>query len=66
MSRDFQMVHVRARDRVGERAWSEMTPHDQTEAIYRELRAFDAERIQDPLDANAAKPGDQRKVGTEA
>jgi hypothetical protein len=45
MSQDFYMAHERARSRVGDHAWSAMSQHDRATAIYKELRALDAERI---------------------
>jgi hypothetical protein len=43
MPDDFQVACKRAQDRVGERTWWQMTSHEQAEAIYREMRAMDAE-----------------------
>ena len=45
MSEDFQIAFERARKRVGCNAWKTIRPQDRTAAIYRELRALDAERL---------------------
>lgn len=44
MPTDFQVAYERARRRFEEAVWLRLTPHEQTEAIYAELRALDAER----------------------
>ena len=42
---DFQIAARRARERVGEPIWTTMSSHEQTIAIYEELRALDLERV---------------------
>jgi hypothetical protein len=41
---DFQIAFERARGVVGEDLWMSLSPHEQTSASYRELRALDTER----------------------
>jgi len=41
----FRTIYHRAVAAVGEAAWSRLTIHDQTEAIYTEFRAMDAEQF---------------------
>jgi hypothetical protein len=43
---DFQAAYERARKRFGEEAWQQLSTHDQSDAIYEELRALDAERVE--------------------
>jgi hypothetical protein len=45
MSDNFQIIVERARERVGEKAWEGMSVHERADAIYREMRAMDAEKI---------------------
>ena len=47
---DFQVAAERARQRVGNRVWDQMTTHEKAEAIYREMRALDAEHSKQPRD----------------
>jgi hypothetical protein len=44
MSDDFQIAAERARKRIGERIWNQLSIHDRATAIYEELRDLDAER----------------------
>jgi len=44
MPDDFQIAAQLARERVGELTWKTMSAHQQTIAIYEELRALDLER----------------------
>ena len=50
MPDDFQIAAERARQRLGEAAWNQMTTHERAGAIYAELRALDAEQSKPPLD----------------
>ena len=50
MSDDFQEAAKRAQARVGHLVWVTFSLHEQAEAIYKEWRAMDAERL-----AEAAK-----------
>jgi hypothetical protein len=56
MSDDFQIAYERARERVGEDIWLRMSSRDQVDAIYRELRALDAERAATPPGESGDKP----------
>jgi hypothetical protein len=44
--RTFQEAYARARGSYNNIDWQTLSPHQLTEAIYRELRAIDAERNQ--------------------
>ncbi len=60
----FQEAYARARSRISEEAWLALHPRQVTEAIYREIREIDAERvaaIQRDLAARAKSqaPGDR-------
>jgi hypothetical protein len=41
----FQESYRRAAERAGDRTWINMTPRQQNELIFREMRALDAERL---------------------
>jgi hypothetical protein len=45
MQSDFQVAVERARSRVGEDFWDDMSLNLQSRAIYEELHALDAERV---------------------
>jgi hypothetical protein len=55
MSDTFQMAYRRARQKIGEAAWPLLSNDQQAEAVAKELRALEAERL--------AKPGDDAKGG---
>jgi hypothetical protein len=42
---DIQIAYERARRLFGAMIWKLLTSHEQADAIYKELRALDAERI---------------------
>jgi hypothetical protein len=42
---DVRIAAERARQKVGESLWKVLSTREQTDAIYRELRIVDAERI---------------------
>ena len=44
-SEDFLAVYHRAVARAGEAQWPILSIHDQSDAIYREFRKFDAEQF---------------------
>jgi hypothetical protein len=46
--RTFQEAYDRAQSSYNNNDWQALSPHQVTEAIYRELRAIDAERNQNP------------------
>ena len=41
----FQESYRRAAENTGEHAWNTMTPGQQNELIFREMRVLDAERL---------------------
>jgi hypothetical protein len=43
----FQDAYARVRGRYSEQAWISLTPRQITDAIYREIRLIDAERLHD-------------------
>jgi hypothetical protein len=50
MSDNFQTAYRRARLKIGEAAWPLLSNDQQAEAISRELRAMEAERLIRPED----------------
>jgi hypothetical protein len=44
--RTFREAYARARSSYNNNDWQALSPHQVTEAIYRELRAIDAEKNQ--------------------
>jgi hypothetical protein len=59
ISSDVEIAVDRARRLAGQTVWELLTTHEQTEAIYRELRGLDAERVAErlarPRDLNGAR-----------
>ena len=49
----FREAYARAQSSYNNNDWQALSPHQVTEAIYRELRAIDAERNQNPRRALA-------------
>jgi hypothetical protein len=49
--RTFREAYARAQSSYNNNDWQALSPHQVTEAIYRELRAIDAERNQNPRSA---------------
>ena len=45
MLAEFQTIYEHARTRVGEEVWPRLTAHEQTQAVYEELRAQDAKHV---------------------
>jgi len=62
MDNDVAIAVERARRRAGETFWRLLSMHEQTVAIYRELRALDAERVA----GQTANSGDLNGANTEA
>src|SRR5258708_28561241 len=56
MPDDLETVYERGRTRVGEGAWPRLSAHEQTVAIYQELRALDAGRADVPDPPIPKKP----------
>src|SRR5271157_1836109 len=55
MPDDLQTVYERARARVGEEVWPRLSAHEQTNAVYRELRAWD-KRLTERSDSGSSRP----------
>jgi hypothetical protein len=55
MSDYFRTAYARARDKVGEAAWSRLSNREQAEAVTRELEAIAAERGEKPEDDTGDK-----------
>lgn len=56
----FQEAYARARSRFSEDAWLALNPRQITDAIYKEIRDIDAERVAAAGAANAAKASSDR------
>lgn len=57
----FQEAYARARNRFTEDAWLALHPRQITDAIYREIRQIDAERVaalggKEAVDAGSGRP----------
>lgn len=50
MSDNFETAYKRARQKIGEEAWSLLSDREQEEAVTEELRALEAERSGKPAD----------------
>jgi hypothetical protein len=50
----FQEAYDRVRSRHSPQEWFSMTPREITEAIFREIRAIDLDRLDDQLRAKVA------------
>jgi hypothetical protein len=57
MPSDFQIAHDRAVARASMRGWSNISPRDRVEAIFRELRALDAERAAEQAQQSSMSGG---------
>ncbi|MDR3537158.1 MAG: hypothetical protein P4L71_11720 [Acetobacteraceae bacterium] len=55
----FQEAYARARNRFSDDAWLVLNPRQITEAIYREIREIDAERVAALGDGPAPRPNAQ-------
>jgi hypothetical protein len=64
-SDDFQRAAAEAETKAGERGWFEMSPSEQTRAIYAQLRRIDADRAA-AMAFSPGRPGRYRVAGETA